>query len=283
MVQVNVSDIIDINDKDSIFLYLTISIVVLFFFTNVIKIQLGHILALIISIMILIFMITNKKTNVLDDNKEIEFKLNSLLDNEIPPDFFYTDIDMINLFFNIKQDMAKYNYDVYKNAVYCTNTVLNIRYNILRNLCSNPKPPNVMKNFEPSKHINIGKVYYEDEKDFYTVDKYEFKDDKKCDSTLINAYENYQIAEEKSRKALNYMHSLVISVPVQPVFVRKHEQVVNRLHVLLKRNLDDIKKRYDEKVKKNINYKTKFINNYELPKGYENFDKNIVKNNFNFY
>lgn len=283
--------------KDSILLYLTISIGILFFFTSIVKIELGHLVALIITIIFLLYLTITKNENVQDFNTELEFKLNSLLDNEDPPEYFYIDADIINLFFNIKQDFAEYNYDAYKNAILCANTLLSIRFDMERNLCSPPLVPDLKRNFKPTNQIQkskgIGELNEEKEKsDFLNVDKYDFIDDKKCNSTLLNAFENYQIAEENVKKCMNFLHSFIIIIPNVPVMHRKHEKILERVYVLLKRNLDIIKKRYDNSIKNKMSHTTKLIEDYDLPKAFNKHNENNIMgtkignfalSNFNFY
>lgn len=269
-------------DQRDIFNYSVISVIILFFFTVIIKADISHLISIIVVTGVVAWFIYEKQTNALDNNQESEFKLNSILDNELPPDYFYTNLDLINLFFNIKQDLSQYNYDSYKNAVVSANKVLEIKYDIETRLCNSPKVPDVRKNFTPSKTVNIGVVYKDKANEFLNLDGYEFKDDKVCNSILENAYENYQVAEEFTKKSLNYLNSIVISLPSQAVFIRKHEKAVELLHILLKRELDIIKKTYDEKLKRTLNHKSKMITDYDLPKALNKFTDSDAST-FNFY
>lgn len=267
--------------NENILLYITISISILFFFTTIIKIELGHLLALLVTIIILTFITISKNDNIQDDNKQLDFKLNSLLDDEDPPNFFYIDADLINLFYNIKQDFAEYNIDSYKNGLNTANTLLNIRFDIERDLCNSPLVPDIKKNFTPTIHMSLSEKKLHNDKytsDFLNQDNYNFKDDKKCKSILINAYENYQLAEHNLKECMNNIHSFIITIPSDPVIHRKHEKVMKRLHILLKRNLDVIKDIY--KTQK-ITHSTKMITDYDLPKA---INKQIGNNSsFNFY
>ena len=280
--------------KDTIFSYIVISICILFFFTNIVDIELGHIISLIIILIVLLYLTVQNNENIEDFNKEIEFKLKSLLIDGSTPSHFYTDVDLIILFFSVKQDMSEYNYDSYKNAVECANNVLRIKYDIERDLCDAPFVPDIQKNFSPMLHKDkdISDNYEEEKRDFLNIDQYDLVDDKKCKGILVNAYENYQVAEEYLKKCMNYLHSLIIVTPSDPVTDRKHEIVLERVHILLKRNLDDIKTRYYNSLKRGISHNTKFIDDYDNVKAFNkhsetNFINNSRSNgavhNFNFY
>lgn len=263
--------------KENQLLYIVITIIIIYFFTTVVKIELGHILAIVITSVVLVWLTFQDQNNIEDLNTELEFKLNSLLDNEAPPDYFYIDADLINLFYNIRQDLAEFNYTAYKNAIQSANVVLNVRYDAERQLCASPEVPNVFNNFEPNFDNVNGKplnTEFKERKDFLNIDKYRLKEDTKCNSTLVNAYANFQLAEENVKSCMNYLHSMIITIPSNPVLHLKHNQVMNRAHILLKRHLDYIKSR----VKSN---KDGIIDDYDLPKA---INKHIGDNsNFNVY
>lgn len=263
--------------KETQLLYIVIVIAIVYFFTTVVKIELGHILAIVISSIVLVYLTIQDQTNIEDLNKELEFKLNSLLDNEAPPDYFYIDADLITLFYNIRQDLAEFNYPAYKNAIAAANTVLNARYDSERKLCASSEVPNVLNNFEPHFDNVNGKPLnseFKERSDFLNIDTYKLKGDTKCNSTLSNAYPNFQLAEENVKNCMNYLHSMIITIPSNPVLHFKHNQVMNRAHILLKRHLDYIKGTVTSN-------KQGIIHDYDLPKA---INKHIGDNsNFNVY
>lgn len=240
---------IDINffrnlNNNTILIYIIISIFILFFFTSIVDIQLGHIFSVIISVSIIIIITVIKNEDVTNFDTDMEYKLNSLIDHDdYYPDYFYLDVDLINLFYNIKQDLADYNYNTYVNAIKTANNLLHIKYDILRDLCNPPVIQDLSDNF---------KIIEEE--------------DKECKSILINAYENYDNAEIQLKKCMNYLHSLIISIPSDPITHKKHDILLKRAHILLKRNLDTVKNRYDKHVMKNLSSNTRFISDYDLPK-----------------
>ncbi len=261
--------------KENIFSYVVISICILYFFTNVVNIELGHVLALVVTILVLVYLTLYNNEDVEDFNKDLEFKMKSLLSDGTVPSHFYIDADLINLFFNIKQDIAEYNYDSYKNAVQCANIVLRIKYDIERDLCNSPLFPDIRRQFSPC-----------------VKDQYNIVDDKKCKNILVNAYENYQAAEEYLKKCMNYLHSLVIVIPSDPVTEGKHASILKRVHVLLKRNLDDIKIRYEKSLERGISHNTKFIGDFDDVKAFNKHAEtnsldtgkiNLANSNFNFF
>ena len=114
-------------DNNALVLYIIISIVILFVCVYVLKIELGHILALFITIIVLLVLTDVRNTTVADFDKELDFKLNGLPGNgDGVPDKFHLDADLIVFFDNVKQDFYKYNPDNYNKALKYANFVLKI-------------------------------------------------------------------------------------------------------------------------------------------------------------
>ncbi len=274
--------------KQNIFLYTTLSISILYFFTKIVKIELGHLLALIVTVAMILYLSFSNFKNVKDFNIELEYKLNSLMDPDINgevyvPEYFYIDADLINLFYSIKQDLAEYNYDAYKNALECANIVLQVRYDFEKDLCSPPIVPDLQANFEPVSDLTDLNEF-KARADFMNIDQYNLKQDKVCKSIIINAYENFELAEENVKKCMNYIHSMIISVPSNPVVHLKHNDISERAHILLKRHLDYIKKRYNDSIKNGMNTSTRLIHDYDLPKAINKHTGNTHSmSNFNIY
>lgn len=286
----NWSNFIGITNVLNLFIYIVIVIFILFFSTNVVNIGIGHLFALFISILFISFLVYYNNEQLLDFNKNIEFKLKSLVNNNdtYQPLYLYIDADLINLFFNIKEDISIYNYDAYINSLSSADNLLRIKYDIEKKLCKSPEPPNLLKNFGEGKYNNE-RDEHDIKKDFLNISDYKLKDDKICDSILVNAYENYQLAEEQLKLCMNFLHSFIITIPSNPVIHRKYQKILDRAHILLKRNLDFIKNRYNEYAKKEITFHTKFIDDYDLPKAINkhtynnNYIKNTAISNFNYF
>ncbi len=249
-------------DNYSLFLYISIAIIILYFCTSVIEVTQGHLLALILSIIIIIIVIMYKNRDTNNYNIETEYKLKSLLVNEDPPKFFHLDADLIELFYNIKEDISVYNYNSYYNAVKAANNVLNIRNDLETKIHKGPTVPDIQKNFDIRSS------------EFIT--SYEPIDNENIEDTLENSYENFQVAEEQVILCMNHLSSLIISIPSNQVLNRKHQTVMKRVHILLKRNLDIIKDIHDKR--RIIHSGTKFIKDYDLPKAYVK-----PKTSFEFY
>lgn len=284
----SLSDLKKILDKNDIFLLSCLAVFIIYFSVSVVKIEISHFTAIILIILIFVIKTFTKKENSEEFNTVLEYKLNSLSDTpDDTPDFFYIDADLINIFFNIKQDFYEYNKDTYLKALKCANNVLSIRYDIERALDPPPEIPNLLYNYNTTANEDdtelkiLGHVVGSD---IYNL-KQNPEDSGK--NTLENAYENYQIADEFSRKCINYIHSYIINIPSNPVTHSKHEKVVKRLSVVLKRNIDIIKNIYIEKVikgKKGITHQTKFFDDYDLPKAINKYaNHNSGESNFGFF
>lgn len=85
------------------------------------------------------------------------------------------------------------------------------------------------------------------------------------EKTLQNPIETFEIAQSMSQKSLNYMQSFIISLPSSKVTNTKFQYVLERHHVLLKRNLDYMFERCKE-LTSDINITTKFITDYNQQK-----------------
>ena len=226
----------------TILYYIIIIISILFTFTTIIKVELGHILALII-ILLVLFGLTKKMNDTINHtNIELEYKQNSIGDHTFTPEFFYLDADLINLYFNVKNDFYMYNNDAYINSLKAADQLLSIRKQFELKLCPPPVVPDLTKNFEPMS--SGGKIG-----DTVTYDLTIESDPQKCNSMLLNAYPMYLLATTRLKESMNEMQSMIITIPSNPVIHYKHKTVCNRLHVLLKRNLDIIYRIYQEKKK----------------------------------
>ncbi|HEY9704289.1 MAG TPA: hypothetical protein V6C58_17690 [Allocoleopsis sp.] len=245
----------EISNKN-IFSYILVVIFVIILSTRVINVNLGHVLAVIVSILIIYVLFVFETEDVSEFNKEMQSKLDSL-DSE-DTEFLHLDVNLINLFHNIKENFAKYNKKSYLNAIKSANNLLRIRNDIEKKLCPPDDPPFLLDNFE----IKTEKP-------------------KTCDKILNNAYENFQVAENQTKLCINYIHSLILSVPTDNIHHSNLSKVIRRAHILLKRNLDIIFSIIEEKNYSEISYTTRYITDYD---DYKPYDKNLSKEtNFNFY
>lgn len=254
--------------------------------TNVLEINIGHVLAIAVVIVFLIL----KNETIRDDSENflaiVEFKMNSLsLNNQTVPEYMYIDPEMITLFYELKESLSKFNEDSYSKALKCVGAVLEIRYDSERKLCEEPETPDLSYNGDQST-FDSGKAHHLDILNNIATPTglYSFKnnnDTSVCNNTLDNIYENYQEAEKQGKRAINYIHSLIINIPSHSVYHSLHEKLLNRFRVLIYRNLDIIKSFHDKSLKiKGLRHNTHFINDIGLPKSYE---KNVHNDTFNFF
>ncbi len=241
-----------ISNRD-IFIYIVIFVILLFFFDGIIEVKLSHILTLIVFFVIsyLLFLTNNEDIN--DFNKEMEYKLLSLSPNTQDIDYMYLDVDLIELFHNIKINYFKYNKKSYINSLKSANNVLKIRNDIEKDIC----------------------VYPEIE---YSIEFLPKKEKKEpiCGKILNNAYQNYQVAEEQMKLSLNYLHSLLIKIPSDYTADTNFSNITTRAHILLKRNLDIMYNRIN-----NAKIQDKYVQDYDLTRPF-NSDKEIVSS-FNLF
>ena len=255
-IRMTLKDFFNNIDKNILLLYISISILTLYIFTNIIQINIGHLLALIVTIIIIIYFTDTQNTNINDFNIDMEYKLKSILNNEPPPDHFHLDVDLINLFYDIKNDFGNSNYVSYRDAVISTNNILQIRNDLELKICKTPKSTISLDNFNKQQII----------------------EDNTCNSTIENSYQNYQIASQQLTKTMNHLHSLKYNSSSDIVMTSKFHNLLKRGHLLLKRNLDIIKDIHNDSIKNKITSDTKFITDYDLPKSYTN-----TKNNENLF
>jgi len=247
-------------DNNTKFIYLAISVGVLYFFTTILNTTLGHLLAILVTLSIVVVMTELRNTTTAAFNSDIEAKLNNLA--EKVPEYLYLDVDLIVFFDNIKNDFYIYHRDAYSKALYFTNQLLKIRKDFEIKLCGPPIIPNLLRNFN--------------------VKTYLLSPNKECDTTLANKYENFVVAESLVKKCMNHLHSFIYTIPSEPVMHLKHKQMLDRAYILLKRNLDIIIEIYE----RNQNSSDPYITDYDLPKAYNksiDHEPNIAGQNFNFY
>lgn len=263
-------------------IYISISIFILYFCFSIIDVKLYHILAffLIIFVVYTVSYINNKQ--LINDNNDIDYKLNFLLDfngnnlssfvtnyasfpeldfydyNE-PPEYMYTDANLIELFYDIKNSFFEYSPEAYTKALYNANDLLRIKYDFELNIEGEPDTPFMLNNYLKS---------------------YKIKHSNKQNATLINAYENYQIAEEDIKKCLNNLQSFIVTIPSEPIFHLKHQEMMVQAEILLRRNLDIIYQIYKSR---KLDYDS-IITDYDNVKPISSFKgQDQLDTTYNFY
>lgn len=192
------------------------SIVVIIWFFNVAYTpNISFIVGVIAAVVYIYYDVNSNDTLVQDENLELDFKLNSILAEEgkQPPDFFYTEPDLINFFYGIKEYRV-YNRDSYIKAIKCANNLLKLRTELENDF-------HYTENQEFDSWQNFG---------------YTKKNIKK--TNIKNLKEINEIAKTFSVKSLNYLHTFAVSLPSQ--FKNKIQTSLDRYHILMKRITDDI-------------------------------------------
>lgn len=259
-------------------IHIFIYIGILYFFINVINTNLGHILAFFIILLVVMSIYTIDTKQSITINTELQAKLDSLLDfseynrkdsNVIefigldlygynyPPKFIYTDANLIELFFDIKNTFYTYNPEAYIKSLLAANNLLEIKSNFELPLLPPVTIPNLQDNY--TKQLKLQQT----------------TNTKEC-NLLINAYPEYTIAESEYRNSLNHLQSFITNIPSEPVFHLKHQEILIKAEILLKRNLDKIYKIYKNKKLK----KDSIITDYDNTQPYNKFADSTT---FTFY
>jgi hypothetical protein len=236
--------------KDRQFYYLCTLISIIWFFNNAYTPTVGFVVGLTMSIIYIYYnneVVVNDVGNL---NNELHYKLNSLLDEEgiDSPEYFYLDPDVINFFYSIR-DFRIYNRDSYVKSIKTTNLLLKMKKDLENDYKYYPKT-------ELDSWQNHGYI----EKPRET-------------NNIKNLKEIFEISDILGKKTINYIHSFVVTLPT--AYTDKHSNALKRIHIIIKRNLDDILAH----CKKNSNDPL-IGQDYGLPKPYVYEDQSI--NNFNF-
>jgi len=95
---------------------------------------------------------------------------------------------------------------------------------------------------------------------------------------LSRCVDNYEIAYDQSKNALNMLHGFIYNIE-QPQLVAKLKKVLHRLQELLARHLSNIRKNCDtiEKNKPKINVDSRFVQDHDGPKAHDQYSQ------FDFY
>ena len=225
-------------DKNTVFFYITIFLIILYIFTVVINTNIGHLLTFFLVLLFLFFNINFSQKTQDNFYNDMVYKINNLSKDNSIKKYIYLDPDIIVLFDEIKYDFYEYNPDAYYKALSAANNILWARKMIEVNLCPQPIVPNLLNNF--------GEINLKDSTE-------------KCNKITRHSYQLFILAKEQYRLCINYLHSFILSLPSTPAVHLKHLQMMDRSRLILKRNLDIIKNIY----KKNTDLKNTQINDYD--------------------
>lgn len=102
------------------------------------------------------------------------------------------------------------------------------------------------------------------------------------ENNLENPVQTFQIAQMMASRSLNHMQSFIFSIPKSSVFKNKYQQVLDRHHILLKRNLDFMFNRCKE-LTTDINNSTIFITDYNMQQPYNPLIFKMGESNFELF
>ena len=209
-------------------------------------------------------MVTYKNLNYNDFYTDLDNKLKNLSDDEDDYEYLYIDPDVIILFDEIKYDFYDYNNDAYNKALRAANKILYHRKAIETKLCPGPEVPFLLDNYNRNTKL---------------------KSKGKCNKITKNGYSSFIFAEKNYKLCINYLHSFIYSIPTEPSARLKHEEMLDRARLILKRNLDIIRKIY----LLNSNLKDPQINDYDTFVPYNKYtnltgiNDSYYEENFNFF
>ncbi len=99
-----------------------------------------------------------------------------------------------------------------------------------------------------------------------------------------NPFESFQVAEQQGKTALNSCHSFVHSISDNTVLYDKHTAFVQRLQLLIQRNLDYMKGEMDSSVSAKLDVNTHFVDDYNGPVSIDKARGTTLSESlFNFY
>lgn len=255
----------DIQKRDY-FYYITFSLFVIYFFTGILNTTIGHLLALFVIGISVFLMIDYKNEESADFYKDLESKIEALSDDKNDTYYMYMDPDTLILFWEIKIDFYEFNPLAYNEALQAANYILMCRKAIETKFCSGPVIPDLSDNFTNKLR------FYEDPNE-------------KCDKIVSNSYATFEFAKKQYKRCINNLHSIILTLNVDPAMQFKHDQMIKRARLILKRNLDIIKNIYNKNtslVDPQITFYDSFVpfNEHTEENG---VNDNITDHLFNFF
>jgi len=234
-----INEILNTVSKENKTIYLFIFIFCLYIFTNIFNITLSTIFGIVISIIIIYWMYDKTKNDISSFNNESKLKLDVLNEK------FYSTKKML-LFHDNELNKSSIDIDSY---LYTDVNMINFLYSILD-----------FSYYAPDIYEKIIILVN------YTL---KLKNDITGNDTrfiLSDPVGNFEVAERFNKVVINYYHSFIYKI--DPSMQSKYTDGMKRFQILLKRNLDDMKKICDERIEKEgINTNTRFINDYDGAKG----------------
>lgn len=116
--------------KEDVIKYILVFSILIFFFTNFTNANTSTLIGISVAVLFVLYDINNKKKDVTSFNKDMEYKLKSLYDDEKIPINFSSDSNMIELF-SLINDYKDYNYSVYEKLIDRTNQFLELKTDVV--------------------------------------------------------------------------------------------------------------------------------------------------------
>jgi hypothetical protein len=240
------------DDNKNLLKLIFFSILILFFTTKVINANLGHFLAIILIVSSVSYYLSKESESFTEIMQKLEYLRSSR--GEPDEEYLYLDSEIIELFYNIKLDLYKYNNRAFEDSLKACNNLLQLRYDSERKLTPRPKPINNNINDLDELKLSI-------------------EPDNKFEP-LVNGYAVFEAAEIQYKLCINHLHSIVLDLPANPVLRDKINGSLAKMNVLLKRNLDIIYYAYKDSRK----IHDRDITHYDLVEPYIPVEKS-----FNFF
>jgi hypothetical protein len=217
-------------NKKNVFNYIAFIVILIYFSTTVLDINLGHIFAIIL-ITILLYILANYQANILvTNNEELEYMMNTLLPQEInyKPEYLYLDADFIILYDNVKEIFGKHNITNFYRIIKNTDELLKIKYYSQTKAYAPPINPDIL----------LGETQYKMDQSQY--------DNAEYSETMLS------LSKDLMSDILNYTNGFIINFNLNPTLEWKFLEFVKRLRFLLKRTYNEIKVNYSKEIRDNM-------------------------------
>lgn len=130
------------DSNEIIFIILNTTFVIFYISTYILNISIGHIFALIISIILLIVFLYYTKNSISLSNEILEYKMNTL-DSTYKPDFMYLEPDFIILYDSFTTTIPEYNKKVFLDIIRLTDKLIKLVYITGLNIKEQPITPDI--------------------------------------------------------------------------------------------------------------------------------------------
>jgi hypothetical protein len=114
--------------KQSLFNYIAIGIIIIGYVSRIVQPTFIFVIAVIVALVFIYFFNDKRKSQLGSYNEELEYRMKMI---QPATKYFYTDPDVINIFYNIKE-FRNYNQDAYERAVKSTDTILSLHEDVIK-------------------------------------------------------------------------------------------------------------------------------------------------------